>query len=278
MTNNTTSIQTTYAYDRPLAISGALADNGPHYAPPAIGAAEALQAGKAGIWANAAKTLVRMPKRNTQVTTFSAALGASNRYQMTMTTTAIDGTVVTVALDTTYGTSAAATYAAIIAQAHAADADITGAAVGDTITFSVASNKYLTVTVTGAVTGGSAVTVTESYGSNDGAASAFAGIIGRERGQVQQSDGASSYTVRYAAGDAVTLWRQGRVWVVNGGSTLAAGATAYFRFVAGSADDTERGSLTDAVGSPVVAFSSAYVTIDQGAAANGLCKLSINLP
>ncbi len=171
----------------------------------------------------------------------------------------------------------AATYAAIIADATAGDADITGTVTGDAITFNVAGNKYLTVTIAPAVTGGSAVTVTSAYGSNDGSAANFAGIIGYERGQVQTASGLGTYYVRYAKGDAVTVWRQARVWVVTD-ETIAAGATPYFRSTAGTADNQELGTLLAAAGSPVIGYSSAYVRVAQGASADGLVKLEINLP
>lgn len=264
-----TSIQTTYGYDRPLAISGGLADNGPHYAPPGIFAAEAIQPGKAVVWSNTTQTGVRMPLRNKVTITFSAALSASNVFTMTLTTTDLDGTVVSVPLSETYATSAAATYAAIIADATAADADATGSATGDVITLNLAGNKYFTITVAGAVAGGSAVTVTSAYGSND----SLAGIAGHEKGLVPGTDS----LVRYAEGDAVTVWRQGRVWVVTD-ETIAAGATAYFRLSGDTGANQERGTLLAAAGSPVIGFSSTAVRVAQGASADGLVKLELNLP
>lgn len=274
---NTTSIQTAYGYDRELGISGALADNGPHYAPPGITAAEPLQAGKFGFWANTAKTTVRNAKRNTVTWTMSAALGASNRLQGTLTTTDINGNVTTIPIDETYATSAAATYAAIIADATAGDADVTGTVNGDTITFTAANNKYLTVSIAPAVTGGSAVTVTSAYGSNDGTSN-FAGIIGYER--VAVPTGVAPGTIRYAAGDAVTVWRQSRVWMVTG-ETIAAGATPYARLFAGNSDNQEIGSLMAAAGSSPVngfAITAAGIRVAQGALANGITKIELNLP
>lgn len=275
MAPNTTSIQTTYGYDRELAISGALADNGPHYAPPGIAAAEDLQSGKACAWANVAKTTVRQFKRNLLTWTMSAALGASNRLQGTITTTDMLGNVITVPIDETYATSAAATYAAIIADATAGDADITGVVTGDSIAFSVAGNKYMTVTIAPAVTGGSAVTVTSAYSSNDGAVGSFAGIVGYERGMVPSGTG----TIRFAAGDPVTVWRQGRVWAVTD-ETLAAGATPLFRITAGTSDNQEVGTPLAAAGSPVVgiALTNAPIRVAQGALADGLVKFELNLP
>lgn len=264
------SIQTSYSYSLAYGLSGSPADNGQDmYFAPGKNAAETIIPGKALVWANSTQTTVRHPLRNRLTITFSAALSASNAFTMTITTTDLAGTVTTVAMSETYATSAAATYAAIIADAAAADADISGAAVGDVITLTVAGNKYLTVTVAGAVAGGSAVTVTSAYTSADT-------VIGLAGYEVLVPTG-FGVTPVFAVGDPVPVMRKGRMWVVSD-ETAATTDTVYFRFIAGTSANEERGTLRVSAGTGALGMTATGFSIIQGASADAVAKVECNLP
>lgn len=115
----------------------------------------------------------RLAHQNIVIITLGSDLGTSNRLQGKLLVTKIDGTVLPEAgysVDVTYnGTSHSTTVDAIALQITNFDSDLTVTLSANkrVITITAAGDKKLAVHTAFAITGGSAVTVTPSYGSAD---------------------------------------------------------------------------------------------------------------
>ena len=214
--------------------------------------------------------------RSNQATlTIGSDLGASNVLAGNITVIAPDGTSVTTAYTETYASSNAATMGALTAELDALDnitatlgADGSGNA-NRRITVNAAAG-YSVYFASGAVTGGSAVTVTLANTLNG---TIYGPSVAAER------DPDSSGVVDFEQFDDVGLMRKGYL-AVGTDSTLNPGDTPYIRIVAEAGTNKGLGQLTNAAGTgPIKAIdASAYLSIERGVTGAGLVVVAVNRP
>lgn len=217
----------------------------------------------------------RVVRSNQATLTIGSDLGASNVLAGNITVIAPDGTSVTTAYTETYASSNAATMGALTAELEALDnitatlgADGSGNA-NRRITVNAAAG-YSVYFATGAVTGGSAVTVT--------LANTFSGTVYGPSAQVERdpdSDGVTDFE-QY---DDVPLMRKGYIAIpVDGAITET--DTPYIRIVEEAGTNKKLGMLTTSAGTgPVKAINaSSILTIERGTTGAGLAVVAVNRP
>lgn len=207
----------------------------------------------------------RLPRSNQAVITLGSDLGASNVLAGNIV---IDG--VTTAYTETYASSHTATLAALAAELDAlsgvsATSDPTARTI--TVTADAEHDVYFS---SGAVTGGSAVTVTLSNTETG----TFFGISMHSAKQMDE-DGVTLY----AADETASLGRVVYVDVMSD-DALAIGDAVYVRFYdeSGSAADKARGMLASSAGSsPTKAKLWSAASVFKGCSAGGYATIRIVL-
>lgn len=179
------------------------------------------------------------PKVNDKATVgFSADFSASNVVAGTVT---ISGGT-TVNYSVTYATSHAATFAALVA-ALAAIPGVEVVSSNATTRSIVLSANGLLLAVTGAVTGGSAVTVTVTAASDQ----VLRGVAIRTMVEAASQDGTfaapGNGTAKYNAKDAVNILTEGKCWVPVA-DAVEAHATAYLTSAGAWTDESSGNTQT----------------------------------
>jgi len=269
-----TATQTTYTNDPDLGNPGEYSDSSKIKDRVTKSAAEILRAGLALVLCALNDKKVRAPKRNHVDLVFSADLGADNVTAGTIKTVDLDGNEEIIAIEETYASSHAATVGEIIASLEAGDSDISaslGGANNRTLSISVGGDKYLEITVAFAVTGGSAKTITPTYGSTD----VIFGFSGWDPNIEKTAAGEALFNIK----DPVPVVRKGRIFV-QPETNLARTDTIYARTVAGSSANQDAGSVTKTVGSPVNTIPlTGFVELVRGTStAGGIAEIELILP
>lgn len=193
----------------------------------------------------------------------STALTASNVLAGNININGVDH-----AYTETYATSSPATMALLVAELDALtgvsatlDADNLGITV-------VADAGYDVYFSSGAVTGGSAVTVTLS---NDESAEFFGVSI------FAHIEPDSSGNALYADKETASIGRD--IYIdVRSDAALAVGDSVFVRFFEESGDDKKSGMLTDAAGSsPVKAKAWSNATVYNGCASGGIATIRVRV-
>jgi len=207
---------------------------------------------------------VRTLKSNQAVLTISTALTASNVLAGNIV---INGA--TSAYTETYATSSPATMELLRAELQALTGISTATLAADNLSITLVADAETDIYFSsGAVTGGSAVTVTTS---NDESADVFGVSLYSER--QPDSDG----NALYLADETVTIGREIYVDMVSD-SALAVGDSVFIRFVSEAGDDEKAGMLTSSAGSaPVKAKSWVNAEVYNGCAAGGIASIRVRV-